>query len=182
MKKMYLKIGLVLILFIGIIVGITACNTLPTADQQQTDATNQAMAQANAEVGMPTIINFKERKQLKEIYELRDQSNLICYAYVQNMVDGKFIYLGECQGYGVPYDTEFTNPDTVVNAGEDGVTTIPQEDPNMLYQGSSTATWLIMIDSKTGKDEIMYMEPNTVVYQEKIAANLCESWSLPVSY
>jgi hypothetical protein len=188
MKIFNKKIIGVGIVCIGLMFSLTGCfstDNTPTADQKQTQATNQAMDQANQQVGMPNITNFTERKQLKEIYELRDQSNLICYAYVQNQMDGKFIYLGECQGYGLPYDTEYTNPDQIVQDGGEyggGNVAIPQEDPNMLYQGDSNATWLIMIDAKTGKDNIMYAEPNTVVYQAKLAANLCEAWSLPTNY
>jgi hypothetical protein len=184
MKK--IKIIALLAATVMAVLGFTGCTDTSSADAQQSQLTSQAMDQANQQVGMPNITNFTERKQLKEIYELRDQSNLICYAYVQNQMDGKFIYLGECQGYGLPYDTEYTNPDKVTDGnGADtgtGNVAIPQEDPNMLYQGTSNATWLIMIDSKTGKDEIMYAEPNTVVYQEKMVANLCESWSLPTNY
>lgn len=168
-------------------VGLSSCSVDKSADDKQEAATNSAMAQAQQQIGMPNITNYTERKELKNIYELRDQSNLICYAYIQNAMDGKFIYIGECVGFGIPYGTEYTNPDKVTDKTTSGTgsgnVTVPQADPNLLYPSSDTqATWLTLIDAKTGKQNVMYCEPNTVVYQEKIPANECESWSLPSNY
>ena len=73
------------------------------------------MQEASKQVGMPGIVNFQELKMLKELYELRDQENLICHAYLVNEINGKVgQYLGKCLGYGLPYSTQFSNPEKIV--------------------------------------------------------------------
>ena len=72
---------------------------------------------------MPAIKNFRERKILKDILELRDQEGLVTYSYLENMVPqiqpgrtalgGKLTYFGETIGYGIPYATQYTNPQKV---------------------------------------------------------------------
>ena len=59
---------------------------------------------------MPAINHFQERKLLKTVLELRDKENLICYAYLWAENPGKLVYIGKCIGFGIPYATEFTNP------------------------------------------------------------------------
>ena len=48
--------------------------------------------------GLPEVSNFFEYSQLKEIYELRDNPNLICYWYTKNDMSGKWVYQGTCVG------------------------------------------------------------------------------------
>ena len=182
MRK-FIKKFVILAIGVSIVFSFTGCTYgSSTAEDQQTQQTDSELAQINQEVGMPNITNFTEKKLMKQIYELRDQSNLICYAYSKNM-DGKYTYLGECQGYGLPYSTEYTNPEKEIDNGTDGVATIQQADPNGLYMPSSAnATWLVMIDEKTGKQEVRYEESDVTVQESKLPARLCESWSLPANY
>lgn len=184
MKKS--KVVVIGALCLSVVLAFSACDVNENSDSKQESATEQSMQQADKEIGMPAITNFTERKELKNIYELRDQSNLICYAYILNQMNSKFDYLGECVGFGIPYGTEYSNPNKVTNGGNSpdtgtGNVAISQADPNLLYPSASTqATWLTMIDAKTGKQEVMYAEPNVVVYQTKLDARLCEN--LPAGY
>lgn len=41
---------------------------------------------------------------LKEIYEMRDNPDLICYWYTKNDMSGKWVYQGECVGYVMPQE------------------------------------------------------------------------------
>jgi hypothetical protein len=175
-------IVLVMIMFVGMFI-FTGCSDYNTTDHQQAKQTDNLMKEANREVGLPNITHFYEKKMLKQILELRDDSNLITYAYMQNM-NGKFIFLGQCIGFGVPYSTQYTNPEKTVDSDEgEGFTTIQQCDPNGLFSSSGTsATWLMYINPSTGKREIIYSEPNIVVTQSKLPSRLCESWSLPSNY
>jgi hypothetical protein len=181
----YIVLSLSIAAFCFCLMG-ASCND-STAEDAQTTKTNQELAQINKELGMPNITNFTEKKLMKEIYELRDQSNLVCYAYT-TALDGHYVYIGECQGYGLPYSTEYTNPEKVTNgSGVSGTgtgnVTVPQADPNGLYMPSSAnATWLVLIDQATGKPKIAYIEQDVTVVEAKLPANLCESWSLPSGY
>ena len=60
---------------------------------------------------------------------------------------------------------------------------VPQPEPNGLYTSESTnATWLILINEETNKEEIIYMEPEIIVTQSKLPKRLVAEWSLPANY
>lgn len=183
------------ILILGIIFSIvilTGCNVdttqVSSVDSQQQAKQEQMLNNQNNEVGMPDVHNNTEKKMAKMIYELRDNPKLICYAYTKNEMDGKYIYEGRCIGFGLPYATQYSNPEKfgVVDGGEYSALnpyTMPQAEPNGLFMPSSAAaTWLMMINEDTGKTEVQYYEPNIIVTQTKKPKRLCEEWSLPQDY
>lgn len=55
-----------------------------SSDTQQHDQQEKILKEAGAQTGMPAIKNFRERKMLKDILELRDQSGLVTYTYLYN--------------------------------------------------------------------------------------------------
>lgn len=138
----------------------------PTADAKQAEATTLALLEADRQIGMPAIQNYTERKLTKMIFELRDQESLICHAYLVNEINGTVgQYLGECLGFGIPYSTQFTNPEKRIksNISSQYAYNLPQADPNGLYMPtSSSATWLMLLDSK-GTPHPVYMEPTIIV-------------------
>jgi hypothetical protein len=144
-------------------------------DAQVQAKTEQAMEEANRQVGMPNIINFQEKKVMKEIYELRDQEALVCYAYLFNKMTGQIgQYLGRCIGYGLPYSTQFSNPEKfgTVEGGEYGAVnpyTMPQPEPNGLFMPEGlSATWLLLIDPETKEPRPVYVEPEIIVSPFKL--------------
>ncbi len=165
-----------------------------SADMEQTLQTEDIMNEQNRQVGMPNLPNFYEKKLAKDIYELRDDSELITFAYFQNL-DGQFVFLGKAIGYGLPYSVQYTNPEKysgvatkkVLNdAGKDWTYSyemVPQPEPNGLFMPEGlSATWLILINEETGEREIMYTEPSIIVTQTKLPKRLCAEWSLPDNY
>lgn len=165
------------LIMIGVLsLGFVGCSN---TDYKQKEEMEQLMSEADKQVGMPNVQTYYERKLMKEIFELRDNSKLICYAYTKNEYSGKYVFEGKCMGYGIPYSTQFTNPERSIGNGA----TLPQADPNGLFGATGlSATWLIMINPETGKREVMYCEPNIVVRQSKIPRRMCEEWSLPENY
>lgn len=156
-----------------IVIGCDEKTPVGSADKVQAAKTAQSMMEAQRQVGMPAIKNFQERKLAKYIFELRDQENLTCYAYIVNL-EGKLIYLGKCIGYGLPYSVQFTNPEKLVDAEKQlgislyqdstRVHSLPQPDPNGLFMPAGlSATWLMLIDPKTNKPRPVYVEPEIVV-------------------
>ena len=142
-----------------------------SADTEQARKTEQAMKEAHAQVGMPALVNYQEKKLAKMLYELRDQESLICYAYLVSL-EGKAVYLGKCIGYGLPYCVQFSNPERVTDLeslstfNPTGYTIgkIPQPEPNGLFMPQSlSATWLMMIDPDTGEARPAYIEPEIIV-------------------
>lgn len=143
----------------------------PSSNDVLAEKQEVLMKEANAQVGMPAIKNFQERKMMKMILELRDQENLVCYAYIVPEMTGKPVFLGKCIGYGLPYATQYTNPVTLEMPGftERGCTTMPQADPNGLFMpASAEGTWLLMIDPNTNEPRPVYIEPKVLVSPFKL--------------
>lgn len=193
MKKKFLAIGIIGVLMASM---LTGCGQRETASSKENSYTQDLMEQSSNIVGYPDVTNFFEKAQLKEIYELRDDPNLICYWYTKNDMTGKWIYQGTCIGYGIPYTTQFTQPDTMqraalpvldINGNDKGrneyyTEVLPQADPNGLYSSASTsATWILTTD-KDGNIKPTYVESEITVSQTKIDVRLCEDWSVPDNY
>lgn len=152
---------------------IYSCNELESnksADEVQAEKTSKSMKEANRQVGMPAIKNFQEKKNLKWIYELCDQEDFICHAYLVNEINGSVgQYLGECIGYGIPYSAQFSNPQKVIRDTYESFGSIPQAEPNGLFKPEGlSATWLIMIDPNTKKPRPVYIEPSIIVSPFKL--------------
>lgn len=135
-----------------------------SSDKAMRKQTEKAMKEANAQIGMPAIVNFQERKLAKMIFELRDQEDLICYAYIVNHMTGELVFIGKCVGFGLPYSVQYTNPMKLAGRRtSDGWIPMPQADPNGLFMPSGlSATWLMMVD-KDGEPHPVYIEPQIVV-------------------
>lgn len=169
MKKVkFLKL-LIVLMCMSIIMGFDDCkNNLSDAEKDQTKKTKQQALEVNRQIGMPNIINFQERKLAKMIFELRDKENLICFAYIKSDYNGKLTFMGKCIGYGLPYSVQYTSPKYKVE-GMDGSLAMPQADPNQLYMPSGlSATFLMLINPKTGKARPCYFEPEIVVSPFKL--------------
>lgn len=172
MKKKILMVVMVLIMMVC----MSGCDSVSNAEEQYTETVKQ---QSLDSVGLPNVKNFFEMAQLKEIYEMRDNPDLICYWYTKNNMSGKWIYQGTCVGYGIPYGASITNPEN--RTYESAV--IPQAEPNGLYTNTvtSSATWILTTDAD-GNIKPTYVESEITVSQSKIDARLCEDWSLPEDY
>jgi len=153
------KRGIALVLLIGLVcLVMTGCKE--SSDVEQRRATEAALKEAHSQIGMPAIKNYQERKLAKMIFELRDQEDLICYAYIVSW-EGKLIFIGKCIGFGLPYSVQYTNPMKRIHSTS-GIT-IPQADPNGLFMPSGlSATWLMMVD-KEGVARPVYCEPEIIV-------------------
>jgi hypothetical protein len=150
-----------IIILLVICLFVFNCGVTENADDIQERETKTAMKEAHAQIGMPAIKNFQERKLAKMIFELRDKENLITYAYIVNRMTGKLIFIGKCIGFGLPYSVQYTNPMRKEWADS---SPIPQADPNGLFMPDGlSATWLMMIDPKTKKTRPVYVEPEIIV-------------------
>ena len=161
------------------------CMLVGCGETEENQYTKELMNQAYDAVGFPDVSNYFERAQLKEIYELRDDPNLICYWYTKNDMSGKWIYQGKCIGYGIPYTTSMTASESLQKI-ETTVGTeweiVPLAEPNGLYASPSTsATWILSVN-EDGDITPIYVESEITVSQTKMAARLCEDWSLDESY
>ena len=132
----------------------------PSSDQVQRHGQEQLSQQSNMAVGMPAIVNFQEKRMLKQIYELRDQA-IVTTTYIIDM-NGNLHKFCDSIGYGVPYATEYTNPMRASN--ESNNITLPQADPNGLFSpASADGTWVLCKDPNGSKVAPVYVEPRVVV-------------------
>ena len=156
------------IIFIGImaIFALAGCDKgPPTSDQIQHQAQEAISKQSNMAVGMPAIVNFQEKRILKDIYELRDKA-ITTYTYTQDM-NGKMHKICDSVGYGISGATQFTNPMKVVdvcpNAGHYCYQEMPQADPNGLFSpASDEGTWVMCKDPHSNKVMPVRIEPRTI--------------------
>ena len=142
----------------------TSCEFQKTADQVDQQKQEDQQKQGAEKVGIPPIINFTEKRQLADIYTQCDQEKLICYAYIFATQTGKFIFLGKCRGYGIPYATQFSNPqkDMYWNQGYSVHVTLPQAEPNGLFKPADAhGTWVMLLDDKDNPRPVL-IEPDVI--------------------
>lgn len=147
---------------------LAGCDMRQTSDDKQRDQQEAILGELTAKTGMPAIKNGRERKILKDIYELRDQEGLTTYTYIVAEMTGKLVFLGESIGYGIPAATQYTNPQKVEYAAGHYIT-LPQADPNGLFSPSSAeGTWVLMKDPNGDKVVPLYVEPRIIVSPFKL--------------
>jgi hypothetical protein len=135
-----------------------------TDDIQQRE-TEQMVSEANAQVGMPDIKRFTERRFAKQILELRD-NEVVTYSYTVNAWDGKLNLVCQSVGYGLPYSVQYVNPQRGAGEvwGADYYHTVPQPEPNGLFMPDGlSATWILCADPEGGPPRPIYSEPNLLV-------------------
>lgn len=158
-----------------------ACGPMATTDQaamRQGKSTRTAMDNADREVGMPRIVNYSQRKLLKNAYEDMDQTTLT-YVYAQSAMDGKFVCLGQAVGYGVSLGTQFTAPEFpqglrfgASDFTQDGTYMLAQPDPNGLYQPTSGAATIVnLVNPLNGEAHTALIEPNVITSPSKLPAS-----------
>jgi hypothetical protein len=144
------------------ILGLVLTGCEESSDTQQRAQQERILQEGTAQTGMPAIKNFRERKLMKQIIEMRDQDGLVTYTYTVPETTGRPVFLCNSIGYGLPAATQYTNPEKYeYNNG----TTLPQADPNGLFSPSSAeGTWVLCSDpSGSGKTLPVYVEPRIIV-------------------
>jgi len=143
---------------------LAACTNVPSSDEVQQSQQERILQEGTSSIGMPAIKNFRERRLLKMILELRDQENLNTYTYLWSEVQGRWVFFCNSIGYGVPYATQYTNPAKTVSPRYEHYLTLPQADPNGLFSpASADGTWVMCKDPKGSDVKPVFIEPRTIV-------------------
>lgn len=177
MKKIIVLLALFVLVFV--LFGCPKEDTSSTTKERNMQ--EQLQVQSVASVGMPNIKNFREKRILKDIYELRDQTGLVTYTYLENeypqvvpgktALAGKLTFMGESVGYAIPYATQFTNPQKT-EVGYQSITTISQADPNGLFSPTSAeGSWVMMKDPNGSDVRPVYVEMRVLVSQFKFPSD-----------
>lgn len=169
MKKLVLTLSLFSVL--------SACSSAPyqdTADERQAAQQEQSLNAADRQIGMPRIVNFAQRKLLKNAYEDMDQT-ILTWVYTQGL-DGRFVCIGQALGYGVPGGTQFTagHKPSEYSSHDSGYygMLLDQAEPNGLFvPASADATIVDLIDPTTGQAHTAMMEPKVLTLPFQLAAS-----------
>ena len=141
-----------------------------SSDAIQRQQQETILAEGTAQTGMPAIKNFRERKLLKDILELRDQDGLTTYTYTYSEMTGRLVFFCDSIGYGIPYATEYTNPQKPYYKSSAGGFAIPQADPNGLFSpASAEGTWVMCKDPAGKVVRPVYVELRVVVSPFELA-------------
>lgn len=148
---------------------LVGCESKKSSDQIESERQSQALAEMVKQVGPPAIVNYQEKKLLKQTYELRDQENLITYTYTVGAMDGKLRFLFKSIGYGIPAATQYNSPLKVEWHGSTaGYMAMPQAEPNGTFPPSNAdGTWVTALDDN-GEKHVVYVEPRIVVSPFKL--------------
>jgi hypothetical protein len=145
-------------IMIGALVLLALAGCDDSSDTKQSQAQEAIKQQAVDSVGMPAIHNFAEMRMMKQVLEKRDQ-NHATYTYIVDM-NGQYHLVCKSVGYGLPYATQFTNPQRVTAGGR----VLPQADPNGLFSpASADGTWIMCLNLDTQTPDVVYIEPRVIV-------------------
>jgi hypothetical protein len=149
---------------------LSACGP-PTATEVEAQKQDLLTRQGINQVGLPAIVNFQEKRVLKQILELRD-TKVRTFTYLVDL-QSKLHFFCDSIGYGIPYATQYTNPQMATWSSSRAVVVLPQADPNGLYSpAAAEGTWVLCADpNATDKDAAVspiYVEPRVIVSPFKL--------------
>lgn len=142
---------------------LTACGPENKSSNQIERAKQEELSKmAVQSVGMPAIVNFAEKRMMKDIIELRDRSAATT-TYIVDM-NGKMHKVCDSVGFGLPYATQYTSPESYQKVWDGKWDKMPQPDPNGLYSpAAADGTWVQCVNPKTKKATVVFLEPRIIV-------------------
>lgn len=164
--------------------GLAACDGTSTsapADQQVTRQQEDLAARAQDEVGIYQPTHFTRKRLANRIGQMLDDPNLATISYAQGM-DGKLRCIGHTIGFPLPGATQTTAPtkweDPPSHYEAYSSMQVPQPEPDQLYYpAGEDATWLLVVNPKTGQANPAYFEGHvqTFLSGQKPDPSLIES-------
>ena len=159
-----MKIKLPLLLALAL---FTGCDSTPTTDEKVAAKQEQIQNNLEKQAGLPVVKNATELKQVNYIYEMRDKTDIITYAYTMSQLTGKWHFVFKSIGFGIPYTTQRSAPTKTGYSNAQYSQEIPQAEPNGLYPGDSAGTWIFQISKGSGEIKLTKIESDINVFQER---------------
>lgn len=143
------------------------CGDNQSVSDQKMDAAQAKLSEEGvAQVGMPGITNFTEKRMVRKLYELRD-SSIATFTYVPDM-NGRLWHVCDSVGFGLPYGVQFTNPHRPLYPGYQDSQMADQPEPNGLFMPpTAEGTWVMCAGAKGALDPV-YVEPRVIVSTHKL--------------
>ena len=134
----------------GILLG--ACGIGSAAQQQQQSITNQL----ETVQPLPAVKYSQLRQTLIDI-ELAQTKNVATTSFMFNMGEPAPIQSCPSIGFPIASDTQLSNPMQIQGGGGNSNVAIPQMDPNGVYSGNSTGTYVLCANAD-GSTYVIYWE------------------------
>lgn len=158
-KTRWIVVPIVIVLTMA----ITACggNNVNAAAQRESRAQNQDSFNLVNNQPIPVFTHSQIRQELIDI-ETAQANGVQSTTFFMNMGDPH--PEGSCSSIGAPVasDTELSNPQMQVrdpnNGSVPGSNVLAQMDPNGVYSGPSSGTYVMCVDPSTGRTYAQYWE------------------------
>jgi hypothetical protein len=160
-KKAFFILPWLIIAFI--LFSADSCDTTPQTSSESSQVNGQQQTYAKNQP-LPQYDYSPERDELIQIYNARMK---VVNTWTVIFAMGKPVFVCPSKGYPIPYTTQLTNPSQVQYSGTSAAITIPQAEPNGLYTGQSSATWVLCIRSLPGggsEVDPVYSEPDALAF------------------
>lgn len=164
MKKVFMIAPWLLLAFL--LLTAESCDYTPS---QTSSESNQVNDQQTIYAQSQPIHKYDyspEKDELQQIYDAR-MKVVNTWTVIYSM--GKPLFVCPSKGYPIPYTTQLTNPDQVQD-GSSSVNpsqVIPQAEPNGLYTGTTSTTWVLCIRTLPGggsEIEPVYSESDALAF------------------
>lgn len=148
---------------------LSACtHSEPSSDRIQAQQAETILKEGTAQTGMPAIKNFRERRTLKMIYELRDQEGLSTYTYIISEQTGRPVFLCDSVGYAISDATGYLNPDKVATYNGSAYVMFQAEPNGLFTPDMSEANWILCLDPETNKALPVFISAKVLVSAFKL--------------
>lgn len=163
-----------LFLLTGAILALGACRAdlpqPPTADQRAAQQQEDIAKRAQDEVGIYQPTHFTRKRLANRIGQMLDDPNLATVSYAQSL-DGRLHCIGHTIGFPLPGATQTTSPSKWDNPPDHYASwqsqLVPQAEPDQLFSpASEDATWILLVNPKTGQANPAYFEGHVQAFIE----------------
>jgi len=149
---------LMIVLVAGLALVLAGC--LEPAEREESRSVSSYYSNILKAQPAPQFDYSLERDLVIQLYQIR---NSAVNTYTVWWDHGRIAGACPSIGYGIPYDTQLTNPLKISYAyGVGGV--IEQPEPNGLYSSKNTSATWVMCVGEDGQVYPVYVEPKVVVY------------------
>lgn len=131
-------------------------------DKSQTDSQLQQYQKVQP---VPFYNWSEQRNTLIQIYNAKNEARSTWAVFMS--YTGVAMFTCPSVGFPIPADTQLTNPQQVVGGPSTGNATVSQMEPDGLYTGSGTGTYVLCVRSD-GKAAPIYWEPPVAMFPYEV--------------
>jgi len=160
-------VGIVLIILALLVVSV---GCMRRADDEEAIQVESQQTHYSEVQPVPRFDHSIPRDVLLQIYNVVTTEARSTYTVIQS-ITGEVVFHGASVGYGIPADTQLTNP-----VQKKGDTVIEQAEPNGLFSSKNTdGTWILFVE-EGGVIAPIYTEQKVTTYPFIVARDASGAW------